>query len=615
MLVYRLLALSFAAAGLVGSGALSANAKAEESVVRCITETTADVSRRICTTVPVSGDVRVELPDIAPPVVTGPGKDLGFTIALPQPPEAVVVIPEREIIALRPAPAPALPQVSEQPPAPPVPPAAASPAPQPQQAVGDMPAEVLRAALGRLKSGNRITAKETDEALAFYAARGFKPLWIEGTSWSARALELRGLFASAAEDGLDPDRYRTVAQFIPVGEPQWPALAAAEAQMTEAVLRYAREAAIGRVRPGLVHPLITPQLNHAGAADVLLELFEAQDVAGALRSFHPRHPQFRLLRDALAAARVNRAPVALAAPIPDGPPLRVGMRDPRVPLIRARLGLGFDSAPVYDRAVAVKVAGLQRANGLPVTGLFTPQTRRVMTGEAPSAEEAEIIANMEFWRWMPRELGADHIFVNTPAYTMQLRRDGAVALEARTIVGKVETQTPFFSDEMDHIVVNPSWWIPPGILEREPKYLDPAYASARGYEIRTRGNVTTVRVPPGSSNALGYVKFMFPNAHAVYLHDTPNRGLFNARVKTLSNGCVRVENPMRLAAELFHSQGFTEERFRRMQGGGERRMNLPKPIPVHLGYFTMTIGDNGMIQRHPDVYGHGQRLRQLLGLS
>jgi murein L,D-transpeptidase YcbB/YkuD len=169
---------------------------------------------------------------------------------------------------------------------------------------------------------------------------------------------------------------------------------------------------------------------------------------------------------------------------------------------------------------------------------------------------------------------------------------------------------------MDHIVVNPSWYIPPGILRREPKYLDPGYAAARGYEIRTsRNGVTTVRVPPSSSNALGYVKFMFPNEHSVYLHDTPNRGLFGAKVKTLSNGCVRVENPMQLAALLFEDQGFTEERFRRMQGGGERRMNLRVPMPVHLGYFTLSIGAAGEVERHPDVYGHAARLRQLLGLS
>ncbi|MGL4242041.1 MAG: L,D-transpeptidase family protein, partial [Beijerinckiaceae bacterium] len=198
---------------------------------------------------------------------------------------------------------------------------------------------------------------------------------------------------------------------------------------------------------------------------------------------------------------------------------------------------------------------------------------------------------------------------------MHVQRGDAVALEARIIVGKSDTQTPFFSDTMDHIVVNPSWYIPPGILKREPKYLNPDYAAARGYEIRTRGSITTVRVPPGSSNALGYVKFMFPNDHAVYLHDTPNRGLFGARVRTLSNGCVRVENPMRLAALLFESEGMTEERFRRMQGGGERRMNLPRKMPVHLGYFTMTVGPDGALARHPDVYGHALRLRQLLNLS
>ncbi len=168
---------------------------------------------------------------------------------------------------------------------------------------------------------------------------------------------------------------------------------------------------------------------------------------------------------------------------------------------------------------------------------------------------------------------------------------------------------------MDHIVVNPSWHIPPGILKREPKYLDPDYAARNGYQIITRGNQVSVRMPPGSSNALGYVKFMFPNSHAVYLHDTPNRRLFGATNRTLSNGCVRVENPFQLAAMLFASEGWTEERFRRLIGGGERRMNLPKKMPIHLVYFTLSPDAEGRLQRHPDLYGHAARLRQLLGLS
>jgi murein L,D-transpeptidase YcbB/YkuD len=609
-------------AGVIAAAAMGA-ASAQESVLRCVTETTAEISRRICAPAPVSADIKVDLPDVAPPVVTDSGNGLAFKLALPEPPPATVVIAPRELVAVAPPPPPVFPVIAVLPPEPPAAPAAPMPVqpPAPAQATGTpvidapMPAEALQTALKRLKASARISDQEAAEAYAFYEKRGFKPLWIEDGRWGDRALSLRATFARAHEDGLDPLRYRSVSQFITVGEPHWPALAAAETQMTEAALAYARDAAIGRIRPNQVHPLITPRLRQTGADKVLAELSEAQDVGAALESFHPPHPQYRALKTALAGARANRPAIAAGEPIPDGPPLRVGMTDPRVPLIRERLGMGYDSTSVYDRAVSVRVATLQKANGLQVNGLFTAQTRRALVGEGPTPEEAEIIANMEFWRWMPRELGEEHILVNTPAYDMQFRRDGQTILQSRIIVGKYETQTPFFSDEMDHIVVNPSWYIPPGILKREPKYLDPAYAAARGYELRTRGNITTVRVPPGSSNALGYVKFMFPNDHAVYLHDTPNRGLFNARVRTLSNGCVRVENPMRLAALLFESEGISEERFRRMQGGGERRMNLPRKVQVHLAYFTMTVDQDGAIERHPDVYGHAAAMRRLLGLS
>jgi L,D-transpeptidase YcbB len=347
----------------------------------------------------------------------------------------------------------------------------------------------------------------------------------------------------------------------------------------------------------------------------LNSMSEAADGAFALQSYNPPHPEYAALRNALETTRNNRPVVASGEPIPEGPLLRIGMRDPRVPLIRARLGLGYDAAAVYDRNVSIKVASLQRDNGLPVTGAFTPMTRRVLVGEGPTAEEAEIIANMEFWRWMPRQLGAEHILVNAPSLGMVLRKDGNVVHEARIVIGKDATQTPFFSDMMDHIVVNPSWYVPPGILKREPKYLDPAWASARGYELRTRGTITTVRVPPGASNALGNVKFMFPNEHSVYLHDTPKRSVFNAQNRALSNGCVRVENPFQLAALLFASEGWTEERFRKLIGGGERHMKLPKKIPIHLAYFTLAVDSGGKLIRYPDVYGHSSRLRQLLGLS
>jgi L,D-transpeptidase YcbB len=560
--------------------------------------------------------VEIALPETAPAEVTLSARDLE-SAAPPAPatPETTAAITIPEIapaeMVMAPADLAGL--------APPKPEARPEPVPEAKQAeirtIGPVPADAVKAAVLRLKAGSRITDVEAQEALAFYEARQFAPLWIENGQWNEKARTIRARLAAAAEEGLDAARYRSVAAFHAGSEPHWPALAAAEAQLTESIILYAREASTGRTKPGQIHPLLTPRLQHASAKAVLTAVSDAADASLALQSYNPPHPEYAALRNALENARNSRPAVASGEPIPEGPPLRIGMRDPRVPLIRARLGLGYDAAAVYDRNVSIKVASLQRDNGLPVTGAFTPMTRRVLVGEGPSAEESEIMANMEFWRWMPRQLGAEHILVNAPSLGMVVRKDGNVVHEARIVIGKDATQTPFFSDLMDHIVVNPSWYVPPGILKRDPKYLDPAWAAARGYELRTRGSITTVRVPPGSSNALGYVKFIFPNEHAVYLHDTPSRGVFNAQNRALSNGCVRVENPFKLAALLFASEGWTEERFRRLIGGGERQMKLPRKMPVHLAYFTLAVDSEGKLKRYPDVYGHSAKLRQLLGLS
>ncbi len=623
--------------------------------------------------------VVIPLPEISAPVTTDDGRGLATIIALPEAPSAEVVIAPAELAGLSPAitgepakpavttsaqepdakieialpemapsevtlsardlepaiaPVPAVSKTTAAITVPEIAPAELVIAPadiaglaspktesvsEPKQAevlaIAPIPADAVKAAILRLKAGSRITDAEAGDTLAFYEARQFAPLWVENGQWNDKAHAVRARLAIAADDGLDRARYRTVAAFHGGSEPHWPALAAAEAQLTEATILYAREAATGRTKPGQIHPLLTPRLQHASAKSVLISISEAVDAGLALQSFNPPHAEYAALRNALENARSNRPAVASGEPIPEGPLLRIGMRDPRVPLIRERLGMGYDAAAVYDRSVSIKVASLQRDNGLPVTGAFTPMTRRVLVGEGPSAEEAEIMANMEFWRWMPRQLGTEHILVNAPSLGMVVRKHGNVVHEARIVIGKDATQTPFFSDMMDHIVVNPSWYVPPGILKREPKYLDPAWAAARGYELRTRGNITTVRVPPGSSNALGYVKFIFPNQHSVYLHDTPNRSVFNAQNRALSNGCVRLENPFQLAALLFASEGWTEERFRKLIGGGERQMKLAKKIPVHLAYFTLAVDSEGKLMRYPDVYGHSAKLRQLLGLS
>jgi L,D-transpeptidase YcbB len=632
--VNRLLLTSVASAAALGTWQIAAAA-----------------NERIAST----SEIRIDLPEAtSPPLISGIGSP-GLRLELPDPPGAVVVIDRKELVGLAvpepkievavPEPPPAAIVIRPDEPAPPAqsiepfpgppaepqgpilaivplqPPNVAPPekpaeAKQPAaSSVAAIPRDVLRAAIQRLKAGKRITDAEAEDALAFYGARDFAPLWQDGQGWNARAKQVRERLSLARDDGLDPARYRSVSTFVQPGEPNWFALAAAEAQLTESVILYAREAAIGRVRPALVHEFITPQLKTPAAGAILKALGEATDANLALQGFHPPHAGYRALRQALKAARDRAQATFVGDPIPEGAPLRVGMRDPRVPLIRARLGLGYNASPLYDRQISIRMAAIQRGNGLPANGIFTPATAKLLSGERPTAEEAEIIANMERWRWLPRELGRDHIWVNAPEQRIEMIRSGSVIHTATAIIGTLETQTPVFSDEMDHIVVNPSWFVPPGILKKEPKYLNDAYAEARGYTIRRRGETVTVRVPPGPTNPLGYVKFMFPNDHAVYLHDTPKRGLFNARVRTLSNGCVRVQDPFVLAAKIFEDDGWTAERFKKLIGGAEQRMNLPRKLPIHLTYFTMTVDEAGTLQKHPDFYGHSAKLRQLLGLS
>ena len=226
--------------------------------------------------------------------------------------------------------------------------------------------------------------------------------------------------------------------------------------------------------------------------------------------------------------------------------------------------------------------------------------------------EGEIVANMERWRWVPADMGRRHVFVNIPEFKLRLVKDGRAIHEARVIVGKTETPTPIFSDEMDHAVVNPSWYMPPSIFKNE-FHSDPYLAAAKGYEVVQTRNGFSVRQPPGERNALGFVKFMFPNKHAVYLHDTPNRRLFSAERRAMSHGCVRLDQPFRFG-EFVLGSDWTEPRLKSLIGKGERTIRLPEKIPVHLAYFTISVDDKGELRHFNDLYGVNGKVRSALGM-
>lgn len=458
------------------------------------------------------------------------------------------------------------------------------------------------------------------EAVAgYYAGHADAPLWVADNRLTSAARAVLGRLDHAAEDGLDLRGYA-----VPVPRADDAAsLARAELALSEAALAYARQASGSRVDPAGLGGLIDARPTVADADRVLGTLPGAPDAGEALRAFNPPQPGYAALRDKLAELR--RESLDVQVRIPYGPMLKPGMTDARVPLIRARFGLdvaaadaGADEGRVYDTQVAAAVADFQRVHHLPASGLLTARTVAALSGGNPARLENLIVANMEAWRWQPRDLGADHVEVNIPEFMVRVLRDDTVTHQARVVVGKPDHPTPVFSEVMKFVIVNPYWNVPLSIVRKEmmPKLAaDPNYLADHGYETVERNGQTYVRQPPGDGNALGRVKFMFPNAHSVYLHDTNAKGLFARGARALSHGCVRVDKPFAFAeAVLGRDNGWTEARVERMVGGDERTIMLPEPLPIHIQYFTAFVDPELGFQTRDDVYGYTGKIEAALGL-
>ncbi|MGH6997687.1 MAG: L,D-transpeptidase family protein, partial [Phenylobacterium sp.] len=364
----------------------------------------------------------------------------------------------------------------------------------------------------------RLAERERSEILAAYQAFENRPLWIDGKGWSPAAKLLVAQLSRAGEDGLRPTDYP-----LPVFEASDKgSLAEADVRLSALAVLYARDARGARIDPRRLSKLITPTLYLPSATEVLSELAAVPDPGKALAAYNPPHEGYRRLKAKLAELRRHQDDTPMVR-IPAGPPLKLGMRDERVHLIRARLGLGPSNEAVFDRSTATAVAEFQKQAGLRANGILSAQTIAALGTPATNRAQQDIVAQMERWRWLPADLGQTHVTVNVPEFQMRVIRDGKVVHHARTIVGKPESATPIFSHRMDHVVVNPSWFVPPSILKKEflpGLAADPDYAVKRGYVVTRRGNNISVRQPPGERNALGWIKFMFPNDHAVYLHDT-----------------------------------------------------------------------------------------------
>ncbi|WP_170263491.1 L,D-transpeptidase family protein [Blastochloris sulfoviridis] len=511
---------------------------------------------------------------------------------------------------------------------------AAPPAPPPAAAAAVEDAAVtaaLRALLA--ERGGSAEERRLRETLAqAYEARGFKPVWIEHGTLSARAAAVRTVLAGAATEGLDPADYPLPAD--PGQAATAATLASAELKYSNAAVTYARHAMSGRFDPGRVHPLVTPRRTVPKTEEVIAKVAQAADPGAALAAYNPPHDGYRALRTILAEMRSATAAEETAR-VPGGPLLRPGMRDARVPALRAKLGIAGEAADtLYGPDLVAAVEAFQETHDLAVDGVVGSRTLAALNGGG-KATINDIIANMERWRWLPRDLGTTHIMVNIPEFTVRIWRNGQMIHRTRVITGKPSTPTPVFTDDMEYVVINPAWNVPPSIVRNEMLPLlasDPEAITRQGLEVLVNGrpvdpyeiygadpNSISFRQPPGERNALGRIKFMFPNRHHVYLHDTPTRHLFAREVRTFSHGCIRVNEPLKFGEVVFSlglpGEHWSPGRIESMFGRQENIIQFRQQFPVHVAYFTTMVDETGALVVRDDVYSYNAQVKALLGLE
>src|SRR5581483_10355889 len=359
------------------------------------------------------------------------------------------------------------------------------------------------------------------------------------------------------------------------------------------------------------------------------------------------------------AAMARPAP---AAALPDGPTLRLGTDHPQVAMLRQRLGLPMPRGAenIYDLQVQDAVRAFQEQNNIQPSGILTPRTRAALNGSvrpearaerappaAGGADVQRIIVNMERWRWMPEHMGELYIQDNLPEFMTRVVKKGQVIHSARIVVGKVDTPTAVFSANMRTIVFNPEWNVPDSIKVKELAPYLSSGSSGGGFLFFGGGGDTSIldrqrlrvvyngrTISPssvdwgqvdvrrfsfvqsaGPHNVLGVVKFMFPNRHDIYMHDTPQRELLDRPVRLFSHGCMRVQNPERLAELLLaEDKGWPAEHVRGLLSQSyNAEVPLAREIPVHVTYFTMVAGEGGQVSTFSDIYGYDSRMAAALG--
>jgi murein L,D-transpeptidase YcbB/YkuD len=491
------------------------------------------------------------------------------------------------------------------------------------------PAAVAQSGVTAFKQAVAEAAARDDALAAFYRARAFEPIWTgEDADDRARRAALVAALGEIDLHGLPRGRYdaQQVTSLLRAVSSQRER-GFAEVELSRIFLDYARDIQTGVLTPSRLDEQIVREVPLRDRLRTL-EAFEQSTPAAFLRSLPPQSPEYaRLLKHKLALeAQLARGGWGPTVP---GTKLERGASGPAVVALRERLSamgfMGRSATATYDTSIEAAVQRFQVAHGLVADGVAGSATLAEIN--RPTEDRlASVITAMERERWINRPLGQRHIWVNLTDYTARIVDDGKVTFQTRSIIGEIDPdmQTPEFSDIMEYMEINPDWTVPRGIIQREylPTLQRNPNALAHLNVIDARGRVVprsqvnfanytartfpyNLRQPPSRSNALGTVKFMFPNPHAIYLHDTPDKSLFARDRRAFSNGCIRLNDPHDFAYHLLAAQTSDPRgTFDRILASGQQtRLNLETPVPVHLVYRTAFTDAKGALHFRRDIYG------------
>jgi L,D-transpeptidase YcbB len=478
-------------------------------------------------------------------------------------------------------------------------------------------AEKIRDLLAATPDAIFASKNEHAAVKSFYQGRNLAPLWLDKGVENARAKAVIARLKGADADGLDLSDYRTP-NFSGLSPD---ALAEADLKLTQTVLTFARHLQVGRFPYNRVTKNIQLPQAPTEPAAILGKIVDAADAGKALDELSPPHEAYQKLKAKLAEMRAKAAGADFK--IAEGPLLKHNvknpMQDPRVPQLRTKLGLSGEASDLtYDAKLAAAVRKFQQANNLAATGDLDARTVKELNGPVRGREIDLIVANMERWRWYARDLGADHVLVNQPDFTLKVMHRGSQVWTTKIVIGDPSPgkQTPLLSETMKSITINPTWNVPPSIVYGE--YLpalarDPTVLARMGLVVSygRDGSVVNISQPPGGNSVLGRVRFNFPNRFLVYQHDTNEKFMFAQDVRAFSHGCMRIQDPAKYADVLLNiarpNEHWTLERVTRMFGGGEQDIQLPTPIWVHTTYQSAFVDDNGKLQFRRDVYNLDSR--------